>query len=98
MNNLLMFVGTDCPHCEAMQPLVARLAFDTGLEIDRRDIWTSERDARLAENYRSQIADAEERDACDGIPFFYNTKTGQHLCGEVSYTDLKAWAVAENMA
>jgi thiol-disulfide isomerase/thioredoxin len=89
MQKLLMFVGTDCPHCDVMRPLVAKLSFETGIEIQERDIWKSERDARLLENYRGEVTKKDPE--CDGIPFFYNVQTGDYLCGEVSYQKLKKW-------
>jgi thiol-disulfide isomerase/thioredoxin len=87
-NNLLMFVGTDCPHCMAMRPLLAKLAFDTGIVVEERDTWKNQSDYRLLENYQEKIGDKD----CDGIPFFYNTKTEKYLCGEVNYKTLKKWA------
>ena len=91
MQNLLMFVGTECPHCDAMRPLVAKLSFETGVQISERDVWKSEPDARLLENYQEEIAKTDPE--CQGIPFFYNTTTGDYLCGEVSYRQLKKWAL-----
>jgi hypothetical protein len=85
-----MFTGTDCPHCEVMRPLVAKLIYETGAEIEERDTWKSQSEYRLLENYQSAVGDRD----CDGIPFFYNTESGDYLCGEVSYKKLKAWATA----
>ena len=93
MNHLLIFSGTECPHCEVMKPLLAKLSFETGLVPEIRDIWKSEKDARLLKNYRDEVIKKDPE--CDGIPFFYNTKTKQYLCGEVSYKQLKAWAIGE---
>jgi hypothetical protein len=84
-----MFVGTECPHCDRMRPLVAKLQFETGIRLEEWDVWKDERSYRLMENYIAEIKDKD----CDGIPFFYNTKSGAYLCGEVSYKKLKAWAV-----
>lgn len=86
-----MFVGTDCPHCNTMRPLVAKLGFEEGLIIQERDVWKNERDARLLENYQSEVMKNDPE--CDGIPFFYNTRNATYLCGEVSYKSLKAWAL-----
>ena len=87
-SHLLMFTGTECPHCDVMRPLVMKLAHDTALMIEEYDTWKSQAHFRLMENYQREIQDPE----CDGIPFFYNTKTRKHLCGEVSYKKLKEWA------
>lgn len=90
-NHLLMFVGTDCPHCMVMRPLLAKLAYETGIVIQERDTWKNKADERLMVQYQETTGDA----ACDGIPFFYNTQTGVFLCGEVNYATLKQWATAE---
>lgn len=90
MNNLLFFVGTDCPHCESMKPLVAKLEFDTGIRLDMRDVWANESDYRLLENYRAVVIKTDPE--CDGLPFFYDRNGGSYLCGEVNYNTLKDWA------
>lgn len=92
MNNLLFFIGTDCPHCDAMRPLVAKLEFETGIHLDERDVWKNETDYRLMENYQNQVQIHDPE--CDGLPFFYNTATKTYLCGEVNYKTLKDWATA----
>jgi thiol-disulfide isomerase/thioredoxin len=92
-NHLLFFYGTDCPHCEAMRPLIAKLAFETGIILDERDVWVSQADYRIYENYQNQVR-VNDPD-CLGLPFFYNTTTKAYLCGEVNYRTLKKWAVVE---
>lgn len=87
-NHLLMFVGTDCPHCMAMRPLLNKLTFETGLLVEERDTWKNKSDERLMEQYQGIVNNKD----CDGIPFFYNTVTGDYLCGEVNYQTLKKWA------
>lgn len=72
-----------------MRPLVAKLAFETGIILDERDVWKSESDFRLLENYQQATGD----DECRGLPFFINTETGDFLCGEVNYKTLKSWAM-----
>ncbi len=93
MNHKLFFYGTDCPHCDAMRPLIGKLAFDAGIILDERDVWTNQADFRLYENYQNHVAKTDPE--CMGLPFFYDTKTGSYLCGEVSYKELLAWAVLE---
>ena len=92
--NLVMFTGTECPHCDAMRPLVMKLQFETGISFDERDVWKSESDFRLLENY--QVATGEEE--CRGLPFFYNPSNGDFLCGEVNYKTLKTWATKNSVS
>ena len=87
----IFFYGTDCPHCDAMKPLIAKLAFETGIVLDERDVWKSQSHFRVYENYQNDVA--KEDPECVGLPFFYDTKTKEYLCCEVSYRKLKAWAV-----
>lgn len=92
-NNLLFFSGTECPHCDAMRPLVAKLAFETGIVLQEHDTWKSQADYRLFENYQDSVGKTDPD--CNGLPFFYNTKTADYRCGEISYRDLKSWAVVQ---
>lgn len=71
-----------------MQSLIIKLEHETGLIIDERDTWKNQADFRLMENYQEALDDD-----CKGIPFFYNTETGEHLCGEINYKTLKNWAM-----
>ncbi len=89
--HLLFFSGTECPHCDIMRPLVAKLAKEEGISLEEHDTWKSQADYRLYENYQNEVMKADPN--CDGLPFFYNTKTGSYLCGEVSYRKLKVWAM-----
>lgn len=76
-----------------MRPLIAKLAFDTGIILDERDVWKNQADFRIYENYQDLVKKTDPE--CEGLPFFYDTQTGTYLCGEVSYRELKAWAVIE---
>ncbi|MDB4984477.1 MAG: hypothetical protein JWM20_656 [Patescibacteria group bacterium] len=91
MNNLLFFTGTECPHCDVMRPLVAKLAYETAIILDERDVWKSESDYRLMENYQNSVQKTDPQ--CDGLPFFYDPKSKEYLCGEVNYKTLKDWAL-----
>ncbi|MBI4127675.1 MAG: hypothetical protein HY459_01250 [Parcubacteria group bacterium] len=84
MSHLLEFYGTECPHCQRMHVLVERLEKEEGLTVDRHEVWHNEDNARKMTEY--------DRGFCGGVPFFYNTKTEQWICGEVQYADFKLWA------
>lgn len=73
-----------------MEPLLFKLAFETGIVCDRRDVWSSEKDYRLLENY--QLPLQKHDPLCEGLPFFYDTDRKTYLCGQVSYKKLQAWA------
>ncbi len=84
MPELIMFTGLECPHCDAMRVLCARLMFDEGLMVTELEVWHNKENEKLLAQYRTPD--------CDGLPFFFNTKTGHYLCGEVSFRELKNWA------
>lgn len=90
MKKHLMFHGRECPHCKVMMPLVDRLEKETGMEIERLEVWHNEKNADLMRSYRDIIAPK-----CGGqlrTPTFMNTETDEIICGEVTYEELKNWA------
>lgn len=90
MKKHLMFHGRECPHCKVMMPLVDRLEKETGMEIEKLEVWHNEKNADLMRSYRDIIAPK-----CGGqlrTPTFMNTETDDIICGEVTYEELKDWA------
>lgn len=90
MNKLIMFHGQECPHCRRMMPLVAALEKETGIVIEKLEVWHNEQNADLMRSYRPVIAAG-----CGGqlrVPTFFNTETSDLICGEVEYETLKEWA------
>ena len=86
MSHLLEFYGTECPHCETMLPRLTELEKELKISIMRYEIWHNEENSRLMDQY--------DKNLCGGVPFFYNTKTSEWICGETSYEKLKEWALA----
>ena len=90
MNEILMFHGRECPHCKAMMPLVDKLEAETGLKVERLEIWHNEQNADRMRSYRDILAPK-----CGGqlrTPTFFKPATNAVLCGEASYETLKSWA------
>ena len=87
MADLIEFYGTECSHCNAMKPLIERLEDETGLKVERVEVWHNEENAAKLE----KIDNGE----CGGVPFFVNMKTGQKVCGAMSYDKLKSWATGK---
>jgi thiol-disulfide isomerase/thioredoxin len=90
MNKLVMFHGRECPHCRVMMPLVDRLMEETGVDIERLEVWHNEKNADLMRSLREII-----EPKCGGqlrTPTFMNTETNDIICGEVEYEKLKEWA------
>lgn len=87
MSHLIEFYGNECTHCNAMKPLVAKLEQETGVTVDKFEVWHDEENAKKMEEI--------DKGECGGVPFFVNTKTGDKMCGAVSYDKLKAWALGK---
>lgn len=87
MGDLVEFYGTECVHCNAMKPLVAKLEEELGVKVDKFEVWHDEENARKMEEI--------DQGECGGVPFFFNRKTGQRICGAVGYDKLKAWALGK---
>ena len=81
---LIDFFGRECPHCHNMDPLVDRLEKETGMKVERMEVWHNAENAQKMESY--------DHGKCGGVPFFVNTKTDATICGEVPYDVLKKWA------
>jgi thiol-disulfide isomerase/thioredoxin len=92
MKKLMMFHGLECPHCRRMMPLVEKLEKETGVEVDKLEVWHNDKNADLMRSYKPVFSPK-----CGGqlrTPTFYNSESGEVICGEVEYDKLKAWASA----
>ena len=82
---LLEFYGDKCGHCENMKPMVEKFENETGLKIEKLEVWNDDENAKKLEQY--------DKGLCGGVPFFFNTDTNDFICGETSYEKLKEWAL-----
>ena len=83
-SNLIMFHGTECPHCRNMDPSVARLEKEIGVTVQKLEVWHNPKNADILEKIDTGL--------CGGVPFFWNAKTKKYICGEVDYETLRDWA------
>ena len=87
MSHLLEFYGTECPHCTIMHDLVVKLEREENVKVDAIEVWhNKENEARLIKL---------DKDMGGGVPFFYNEKTKDFICGDASYEELKSWALGK---
>ena len=86
-SDLLEFYGTECPHCIKMEPLIDRLEKETGLKLQRLEVWHNEANAKRLQQL--------DRGFCGGVPFFFNKKTKNWICGSTSYDKFKSWATGK---
>jgi len=90
MKRLIMFHGRECPHCTRMMPLVDKLYKETGIALEKLEVWHDEKNADLMRSLRPVIGPK-----CGGqlrTPTFINTETNNLECGEIDYEKLKEWA------
>ncbi|MFC2169393.1 thioredoxin family protein [Acidobacteriota bacterium] len=90
MTKRIMFHGQECPHCKVMMPLVDRLEKETGISIERLEVWHNEKNADLMRSYKDVITAK-----CGGqlrTPTFLNKETKDIICGEIEYKKLQEWA------
>eukprot|EP00903_Cladosiphon_okamuranus_P013092 g12212.t1 len=83
---LLEFHGAKCDHCEAMLPLFDRLFQETRLVVKRHLVWEDTANFRLMSVY-------DMKSQCKGLPFFYNRRTGQTICGATTWSNFRNWAL-----
>jgi hypothetical protein len=84
---LLEFHSDNCDHCEQMEPVLRRLEDDLDTKIRRINIFRRREFMGLLE--------AIGFDECGGLPFYYNRRTGQAVCGATSYLNLKRWGTGD---
>lgn len=79
--HLLEFFGRECPHCQSMSGLVSRLS----VPVCRLEVWHNSENMKVLQTIDKHIK-------CGGLPFYYNLKTGQYVCGATTFYNLSLWA------
>lgn len=70
-----------------MEPVLQRLEEDLDTKVRRINIFRRKEFMGLLE--------AIGFDECGSIPFYYNRRTGQAICGPTSYLNLKRWGTGD---
>jgi hypothetical protein len=81
---LMNFFGQECPHCEKMESVIAKLEHETGVTVERLEVWHNDENMKKLNEL--------DKNFCGGVPFFYNTDTNKWICGEATIDELKTWA------
>lgn len=81
---LYFFYGDRCGHCHNMFPLIEKLEKEGNAKLEKLEVWHNEKN-------REKLAQ-HDKGLCGGVPFFFNTKTNDAICGEAPYGALKEWA------
>lgn len=79
-----MFHGLECPHCRNMDDLVRKIEKKLKVHISVLEIWHNAKNAELL--------DTLDNGKCGGVPFFWNAKSHEWICGEADEEELLAWA------
>mmetsp|Transcript_8084 Transcript_8084/g.14639 ORF Transcript_8084/g.14639 Transcript_8084/m.14639 type:complete len:193 (+) Transcript_8084:81-659(+) len=87
-SNLLEFYGIECDHCVDMEPLIEQLKEETGLFMRRFEVWYNDDNLRLLQKL-------DKEGSCGGVPFFYNKRSREWICGATTYPNFKAWALGQ---
>ena len=77
------FYGEECPHCHTMLPLIEKIN-KAGAKIEVLETWHNDANAIILEE--------KDTGLCGGVPFLYNDKSKQWICGETDEETLKKWA------
>ena len=86
---LIEFYGKECPHCAKMAPIVEQLEKESGVKLEKLEVWHNEENLNKMREYDNGL--------CSGVPFFYNTDTKKYICGETNLEELKKWASGEKV-
>lgn len=78
---LLEFVTDDNDHCIQMEPVVQRLEKDLSTKVRRINI------GRRAD--LTMLFDTVGGNECGNVPYFYNRRTAQAICGATPYRNLR---------
>ena len=81
MKDILYFYGEGCPGCKNMDRIISKIEVENNILFEKYEVWNNEENDKLCMSY-------DKDNECGGVPFFFNKKTGESICGEVSYKKL----------
>jgi hypothetical protein len=84
---LIEFHSDNNDHSKQMEPVLQRLEEDLRTKVRRVNV------SRRREFYG--LMEAMGHDECGSLPFYYNRRTAQAVCGATSYLNLKRWATGD---
>src|SRR3989338_571467 len=87
---IVEFYCAECPYCQKMIPTVSQVEQETGITIQKIEVWHNDNNARLFNRLRAEI-----EAACGGfgVPTFYNFDNGDVACGEMPVAELTAFVL-----
>ncbi len=82
--HLIAFTGRGDSYCDFMDPLRKQMCAELNVKIRTFEVWQEPRNLELLRKL--------DGGQCGGVPFFYNRRSGQWICGATTYDNLKDWA------
>ncbi len=67
-----------------MDPILTQVEKQAKVKFTKLETWHNEENAKLLQTYDDGF--------CGGVPFFYNEKTKEKICGEIPFDKLLKWA------
>jgi len=88
--DFIEFYGAECPHCAKMAPIVEQLENETGIKLQKLEVWHNQTNQQKMLEFAPYI----QRD-CGllGVPAFVALKTNKSICGELSKEKLKRFII-----
>ena len=84
---LLEFHTDNLEHAAQMEPVLKRLERELKTKVRRLNIY------RKRDLYT--VLEQIGHDECGQLPFYYNRRTGQAICGPTTYMNLKRWGMGD---
>ncbi len=85
MKDILFFYGLECPYCIVVEKHVDKLIGE-GFNIKKVEVWHNKENDELL--MRLDVG----KNMCGGVPFFLNQNSGESICGETTYKEIRKWA------
>eukprot|EP00922_Rhytidocystis_sp_ex-Travisia-forbesii_P064404 GHVS01095710.1.p1 GENE.GHVS01095710.1~~GHVS01095710.1.p1 ORF type:complete len:171 (+),score=14.10 GHVS01095710.1:46-558(+) len=83
--HLLQFYGRECPHCKSMESVVSSVSKQLDVKVVRLEVWHNRENLALLQRL-------DRKTKCGGLPLFYNSRSGQWVCGGTTPYNLHLWA------
>eukprot|EP00922_Rhytidocystis_sp_ex-Travisia-forbesii_P064408 GHVS01095715.1.p1 GENE.GHVS01095715.1~~GHVS01095715.1.p1 ORF type:complete len:130 (+),score=33.40 GHVS01095715.1:110-499(+) len=72
-----------------MAPVVCAVSKQLNVRVVRLEVWHNEENLKLLQRL-------DRKTKCGGLPHFYNSRTGQWICGATTAYNLRLWAAGRN--
>ncbi len=71
-----------------MHKLLDELKAKENIEVEKLEVWHNDENMKKLESL-------DKEGECGGVPYFVNTGSGETICGEATYEEIKKWALSK---